>query len=112
VIAQRVPARPDGIGAAVDGDDVVAVPFHHHRCRTAVVVTHRFGYVPFPSDGGDGGGGGGGGGGALFESTVLAVAAAHDSAATPVSVSLDAPYSRQGPRNRCETVSRLLPGTA
>lgn len=91
VVAQRVrvPECPREIGAAVNSDNIVGVQFHCRRCRTAV-VTHRFGYVSFPSDGGDGGGGGGGGG-ALFESTVLAVAAAHDSAATPVSVPHDAP---------------------
>jgi len=92
VIARRVrvPTHPRGIGATVNGDGVVAASFHRRRCRTAV-VTHRFGYGSFPSDGGDGGGGGGGGsggggGGGFLASTVLAVAAAHDSAATPVSV--------------------------
>lgn len=82
VIARRVrvPARPHGIVATTDGDGVIAASFHCHHCWTAV-VTHRSGYVAFPSDDG----GGGGGGDALLASTV-AVAAAHDSAATPVSM--------------------------
>lgn len=100
----RVPVCPRcGLVVIGDGDDVVAVSFHRRR-RTAVVA-HRFGYATFPSDdGGDGGGGGGGGdGGALLASTVLAVAAAHDSVATRPSrwhTRHDAPYSRQLPRNR------------